>query len=98
METMTGATALMVAMEKEGVKEVFGLPGIATAQADSAPMIAVTGQVPVAMIGKDAFQESDIIGMANPVVKYAFQPRSPDEIPEVVRKGFYIAETGRPGH
>jgi acetolactate synthase-1/2/3 large subunit len=154
METMTGARALMVAMEKEGVKEVFGLPGganlpmydefarcnirhilvrheqsaahmadgfgrvsrkagvcfatsgpgatniltgIATAQADSSPMIAVTGQVPVAMIGKDAFQESDIIGMANPVVKYAFQPRSPDEIPGVVRKGFYIAETGRPG-
>lgn len=154
METMTGAKALMVAMEKEGVKEVFGLPGganlpmydefarcnirhilvrheqsaahmadgfgrvsrkpgvcfatsgpgatniltgIATAQADSSPMVAVTGQVPVAMIGKDAFQESDIIGMANPVVKYAFQPRSPDEIPGIVRKGFYIAETGRPG-
>ena len=154
METMTGAKALMAALEKEGVKEVFGLPGganlpmydefarcnirhiltrheqsaahmadgfgrvsrkpgvcfatsgpgatiilagIATAQADSAPMVAVTGQVPVAMIGKDAFQESDIIGMANPVVKYAFQPRDSSEIPEVVRKGFFIAETGRPG-
>ena len=154
METMIGAKALMTAMEKEGVKQVFGLPGgsnlpmydefsrcdirhilarheqsashmadgfgrvsrkpgvcfatsgpgatniltgIATAQADSSPMIAVTGQVPVAMIGKDAFQESDIIGMANPVVKYAYQPRTAAEIPEVVRKGFYIAETGRPG-
>ncbi len=154
METMTGAKALMTAMEKEGVKQVFGLPGganlpmydefarcdirhilarheqsaahmadgfgrvsrkpgvcfatsgpgatniltgIATAQADSAPMIAVTGQVPVNMIGKDAFQESDIIGMANPVVKYAFQPRSAAEIPEVVKKGFFIAESGRPG-
>jgi len=154
METMSGAAALMRAMENEGVREVFGLPGganlpmydelyksdirhilvrheqsaahmadgfgrvsrkpgvcfatsgpgatniltgIATAQADSAPMIAVTGQVPVKMIGRDAFQESDIIGMANPVVKYAFQPRSAGEIPEVVKKGFYIAETGRPG-
>ncbi len=154
METMSGARALMVALEKEGVKEVFGLPGganlpmydelfksnirhilvrheqsaahmadgfgrvsrkpgvcfatsgpgatnlvtgIATAQADSAPMIAITGQVPVKMIGKDAFQESDIIGMANPVVKYAFQPRDQSEIPTVVKKGFYIAETGRPG-
>ena len=154
METMIGAKALMTALEKEGVKEVFGLPGganlpmydefarcdirhiltrheqsashmadgfgrvsrkpgvcfatsgpgatniltgIATAQADSSPMIAVTGQVPVAMIGRDAFQESDIIGMANPVVKYAFQPRDAKEIPEVVRKGFFIAETGRPG-
>ena len=154
METMTGAKALMTAMEKEGVKQVFGLPGganlpmydefnrcdirhilvrheqsaahmadgfgrvsrkpgvcfatsgpgatniltgIATAQADSAPMIAVTGQVAVNMIGKDAFQESDIIGMANPVVKYAFQPRNAAEIPEIVKKGFFIAETGRPG-
>ena len=151
---MTGAKALMTAMEKEGVKHVFGLPGganlpiydefsrcnirhilvrheqsashmadgfgrvsrkpgvcfatsgpgatniltgIATAQADSAPMIAVTGQVPTHMIGKDAFQESDIIGMSNPVVKYAFQPQSASEIPEVVRKGFFIAESGRPG-
>ena len=154
METMTGAKALMKALEKEGVKQVFGLPGganlpmydefsrcdirhilvrheqsaahmadgfgrvsrkpgvcfatsgpgatniltgIATAQADSAPMVAVTGQVPVAMIGRDAFQESDIIGMANPVVKYAFQPRKAEEVPESVRKGFFIAETGRPG-
>jgi acetolactate synthase-1/2/3 large subunit len=73
------------------------LTGIATAQADSAPMIAITGQVPVKMIGKDAFQESDIIGMANPCVKYSFQPRDASEIPGVVRKGFYIAATGRPG-
>ena len=153
-ETMIGATALMNALEKEGVKEVFGLPGganlpmydelgksnirhilvrheqsaahmadgfgrvsrkpgvcfatsgpgatnlltgIATAQADSAPMVAVTGQVPVAMIGKDAFQESDIIGMANPALKYSYQPRTPEEIPTMVKQGFYIAETGRPG-
>src|SRR6185312_10498231 len=55
--------------------------GIATAQADSAPMIAITGQVPSKMIGRDAFQESDIIGITNPIVKNAF----------------YIASTGRPG-
>ncbi|MEK6962439.1 MAG: biosynthetic-type acetolactate synthase large subunit [Thermoproteota archaeon] len=154
MEIMSGSKALMKALEKEGVKEVFGLPGganlpmydelyksnirhilvrheqsaahmadgfgrvsrkagvcfatsgpgatniitgLATAQADSAPMIAVTGQVPVKMIGRDAFQESDIIGISNPIVKYAFQPREANEIPEVVKKGFYIAETGRPG-
>lgn len=73
------------------------LTGIATAQADSAPMVAVTGQVPVHFIGKDAFQESDIMGMANPVVKYAFQPRTPEEVPISVQKAFYIAATGRPG-
>jgi len=73
------------------------ITGIATAYADSSPMIAVTGQVPTAMIGKDAFQETDIIGVANPCTKYAFQPRSPIEVPETVKKAFYIAESGRPG-
>jgi acetolactate synthase-1/2/3 large subunit len=154
MDEMIGARALMVAMEKEGVREVFGLPGganlpiydefarcdirhilvrheqsashmadgfgrvsrkpgvcfatsgpgatniltgMATAHADSAPMVAVTGQVPVPMIGRDAFQESDIIGMSNPVVKYAFQPRLPEDVPMAVRQGFFIAESGRPG-
>ena len=73
------------------------ITGIATAYADSSPMIAVTGQVPLAMIGKDAFQETDIIGVANPCTKYAFQPRAAAEIPDTVKKAFYIAESGRPG-
>jgi acetolactate synthase-1/2/3 large subunit len=73
------------------------ITGIATAYADSSPLIAVTGQVPLAMIGKDAFQETDIIGVANPCTKYAFQPTTAREIPESVKKAFYIAETGRPG-
>jgi acetolactate synthase-1/2/3 large subunit len=154
MVEMTGAKALIHALEKEGVDVVFGLPGganlpiydalvdanlrhilvrheqsaahmadgyarikrkagvcfatsgpgatnlitgIATAYADSSPIVAVTGQVPLAMIGKDAFQETDIIGVANPCTKYSFQPRSAGEIPEVVKKSFYIAESGRPG-
>lgn len=154
MAEMTGAKALIHALEKEGVDVVFGLPGganlpiydalvganfrhvlvrheqsaahmadgyarikrksgvcfatsgpgatnlitgIATAHADSIPMVAVTGQVPLAMIGKDAFQETDIIGVANPCTKYAFQPRLATEIPEMVKKSFYIAESGRPG-
>ena len=73
------------------------ITGIATAYADSSPMVAVTGQVPLEMIGKDAFQETDIIGIANPCTKYTFQPRKAVEIPETVKKGFYIAESGRPG-
>lgn len=73
------------------------ITGIATAHADSIPMIAITGQVPLAMIGKDAFQETDIIGISNPCTKYAFQPRKAIEIPEVIKKAFYIAESGRPG-
>jgi len=73
------------------------ITGIATAHADSIPIIAITGQVPLAMIGKDAFQETDIIGISNPCTKYAFQPRKAVEIPEVIKKAFYIAESGRPG-
>src|SRR5574339_133176 len=73
------------------------ITGIATAHADSIPMIAITGQVPLAMIGKEAFQETDIIGVANPCTKYSFQPRVVTEIPETVKKAFYIAESGRPG-
>jgi acetolactate synthase I/II/III large subunit len=73
------------------------ITGIATAYADSSPLIAITGQVPLAMIGKDAFQETDIIGVANPCTKYAFQPREASEIPETVKKAFYIAQSGRPG-
>ncbi len=71
--------------------------GIGTAYMDSAPMVAITGQVPRAMIGKDAFQECDIMGICASITKYCFQPRSAAEIPEMVKKGFYIAESGRPG-
>jgi acetolactate synthase-1/2/3 large subunit len=73
------------------------ITGIATAYADSSPVLAVTGQVALAMIGKDAFQETDIIGVSNPCTKYAFQPRTPTEIPETVKKAIYISESGRPG-
>ena len=73
------------------------ITGIATAYADSSPVVAITGQVPLNMIGKDAFQETDIIGISNPCTKYAFQPRKAVEIPEVIKKAFYITESGRPG-
>ena len=154
MSEMSGATALLTALEKEKVEYIFGLPGganlpiydalvdskirhilvrheqsaahmadgyaritrkagvcfatsgpgatnlvtgIATAYSDSSPIVAVTGQVAIPMIGKDAFQEIDIIGITNPCTKYAFQPRHASEIPEMVKKSFYIAESGRPG-
>lgn len=71
--------------------------GIATAYMDSSPIVAITGQVPREMIGKDAFQECDIVGICTSITKYCFQPMSAKEIPEVVKKAFYIAESGRPG-
>lgn len=154
MNEISGATALLTALEKEKVEYIFGLPGganlpiydalvdsnirhilvrheqsaahmadgyarikrkagvcfatsgpgatnlvtgIATAYSDSSPIVAVTGQVALPMIGKDAFQEIDIIGITNPCTKYSFQPRIATEIPEMVKKSFYIAESGRPG-
>jgi acetolactate synthase I/II/III large subunit len=71
--------------------------GIATAYMDSIPIVAVTGQVATSSIGRDAFQECDIIGVATPVTKYTFQPLKPSEIPHVVKKAFYISSSGRPG-
>src|SRR5919112_1493912 len=154
MSEISGASALMAALEKEKVEYIFGLPGganlpiydalvdskirhilvrheqsaahmadgyarikrkagvcfatsgpgatnlvtgIATAYSDSSPIVAVTGQVALPMIGKDAFQEIDIIGITNPCTKYSFQPRQASEIPEAVKKSFYIAESGRHG-
>jgi acetolactate synthase-1/2/3 large subunit len=158
---MTGANALLEALEKQGVKEVFGIlggailpvydtlcqhpkirhilarheqgaahaadgyarasgkagvcfatsgpgatnivTGIANAYMDSSPVIAVTGQVPSAgvnssyVIGRDAFQEADIIGITTPITKYNYQLRSATEIPRAVNDAFYIATTGRPG-
>jgi len=71
--------------------------GIATAHADSSPIVAITGQVSKNMIGRDAFQECDIMGIVTPITKYSFQPWSAAEIPSVIKKAFYIASTGRPG-
>jgi acetolactate synthase-1/2/3 large subunit len=158
---MTGANALLESLEKQGVKEVFGIlggailpvydalcrhprirhilarheqgaahaadgyarasgrpgvcfatsgpgatnlvTGIANAYMDSSPVIALTGQVPSTsvnssyMIGRDAFQEADIIGITTPITKHNFQLLTPAEIPQTVNTAFYIATTGRPG-
>ena len=77
--------------------------GIANAYMDSAPMIAITGQVPTTsanttyMIGRDSFQEADIVGITTPITKYNYQLKSAAEIPETVKNAFHIATTGRPG-
>jgi len=71
--------------------------GIGTAFMDSSPIVAITGQVPTHLIGNDAFQEADIIGITMPIVKHSFQPKDPDLIPSIVKSSFEIASTGRPG-
>jgi len=71
--------------------------GIATAFMDSVPMVILCGQVPSNLIGEDAFQETDMMGVSRPVVKHNMAIRHASEIPEVLKKAFYIAESGRPG-
>ncbi len=71
--------------------------GIATAQMDSIPMVVITGQVPRAAIGSDAFQEIDIYGITLPIVKHSYVARDPRDIPRMVAEAFHIASTGRPG-
>lgn len=71
--------------------------GIANAYMDSVPIVALTGQVPTAMIGKDAFQEADTVGITMPITKHNFQLRSVEDIPVIIKMAFKIAKTGRPG-
>jgi acetolactate synthase-1/2/3 large subunit len=71
--------------------------GIADAQIDSTPMVCITGQVASHLLGSDAFQETDIIGISTPVTKWNYQITKASEIPEIMAKAFYIARSGRPG-
>lgn len=71
--------------------------GIADAKMDSVPIVAITGQVPQWMIGKDAFQETDVVGITRPITKHNYLVQHIEEIPAVIKKAFYIASTGRPG-
>lgn len=71
--------------------------GIANAYMDSVPLVAFTGQVPTALIGGDAFQEADIIGITRPIVKHSYLVQNVDDLPRIINEAFYIASTGRPG-
>ncbi len=73
------------------------ITGIATAFMDSIPMVILSGQVASNMVGTDAFQETDMVGISRPIVKHSFMIKDPREIPEVIKKAFYIAQSGRPG-
>jgi acetolactate synthase-1/2/3 large subunit len=91
----TGKPAVVLVTSGPGATNT--LTGIMTAHMDSIPMIVLTGQSVSWMLGKDAFQEADIFGMAMPVVKHSYLLRESNEIPRVVREAFHIATTGRPG-
>jgi acetolactate synthase-1/2/3 large subunit len=91
----TGRAGVCMATSGPGATNL--VTGIADAYMDSVPLVAITGQVPQHMIGKGAFQETDIFGMTLPVVKHSYLVTDVNDIPRIVKEAFYIAQTGRPG-
>jgi acetolactate synthase I/II/III large subunit len=91
----TGRAGVCMATSGPGATNL--VTGIADAYMDSVPLVAITGQVSQAMIGKGAFQETDIFGMTLPVVKHSYLVTDINEIPRIVKEAFYLAQTGRPG-
>ena len=86
-----------VALVTSGPGVTNAVTGIATAYTDSIPMVIITGQVPTAAIGSDAFQECDTVGITRPIVKHNFLVKDVRELADVMKKAFHIARTGRPG-
>ena len=86
-----------VALVTSGPGATNTITGIADAMLDSTPIVVITGQVPTTLLGSDAFQEADVVGITQPISKWAYQIRSAEDIPWAVARAFYIASTGRPG-
>ena len=91
----TGRTGVVLVTSGPGATNT--VTPIATAYMDSIPMVIISGQVATHLIGEDAFQETDMIGVSRPIVKHSFQVRHASEIPAIIKKAFYIASSGRPG-
>lgn len=91
----TGKVGVCLTTSGPGATNI--ITGITDAMMDSTPLVCITGQVPMSLLGSDAFQEADIISMTMPVTKWSFQVTSASEIAGAVAKAFYIARTGRPG-
>ncbi len=91
----SGRVGVCVATSGPGATNL--ITGLADAMIDSTPVVAITGQVPSSLLGTDAFQEVDVIGISMPITKWNYQITSADEIPEIMAKAFYLASTGRPG-
>ena len=91
----TGKVGVALATSGPGATNL--VTGIATAHMDSIPMVAITGQVPTQLIGNDAFQECDVLGVTRPICKHSYLIKDSSEVPEVVAEAFHIASTGKPG-
>lgn len=86
-----------VVLVTSGPGATNAITGIATAYMDSIPLVVLSGQVHSSLIGYDAFQECDMVGISRPVVKHSFLVKRAEDIPTVLKKAFYLASTGRPG-
>ncbi len=91
----TGKTGVVLVTSGPGATNA--ITGIATAYMDSIPMVVISGQVQSHLIGTDSFQETDMVGISRPIVKHSFLVKTAQDIPETIKKAFYIASTGRPG-
>ena len=91
----TGKVGVALVTSGPGATNV--VTGLATAYMDSIPLVVFTGQVPTALIGNDAFQEADIVGITRPCTKYNFLVKDVKDIAQTIKEAFYIASTGRPG-
>src|SRR4028119_619777 len=92
---VSGKTGVVFATSGPGATNL--ITGIADAQIDSTPMVCITGQVAQHLLGTDAFQETDVLGISMPVTKWNYQVTDVNELPEVMAKAFFIAKNGRPG-
>lgn len=92
---VTGKAGVCFATSGPGATNL--ITGIADAMMDSTPLVCITGQVASPLLGTDAFQESDVLGISMPVTKWNYQVTSPEEIPQAIAQAFYIAQSGRPG-
>ncbi|PLR93679.1 acetolactate synthase large subunit [Bacillus sp. T33-2] len=92
---ISGKPGVVIATSGPGATNI--VTGLADAMMDSLPLVVFTGQVATGVIGTDAFQEADILGITTPITKYNYQVRSIEDIPRIIKEAFYIARSGRPG-
>ncbi len=92
---VTGKPGVVIATSGPGATNL--VTGLADAMIDSLPLVVFTGQVATSVIGSDAFQEADILGITMPVTKHSYQVRQPEDLPRIIKEAFHIATTGRPG-
>ena len=91
----TGQTGVVIATSGPGATNL--ITGLSDAMMDSTPLVVITGQVSAKFLGSDAFQETDVVGITQPITKWALQIRRPEDLTAAIAKAFYIARSGRPG-